>query len=124
MTRYISFHPVLLAVLVCCDPANGAGPPAPKSDFVPKPGEFPPAGVTGVFLVGELVSVDHVNRRGALRFVGNNMADRYNAPSHEFALLPYGTVRYHGAPAELRDVPIGTLLHGYFVLPPEGKTAP
>ena len=37
--------------------------------------------------------------------------------------MPYGTVRYHGAPAELRDVPIGTVLHGYFILPPADDTS-
>ena len=92
-------------------------------DFVPLAGKFPPAGV-GTYLAGELVSVDQVNRRGAIRLVGDNNDDRYHwAPSHRFALLPYGTVRYHGAPAELRDVPIGTVLHGYFVLPPEGDNS-
>jgi hypothetical protein len=29
-------------------------------------------------------------------------------------MLPYGSITYHGAPAELRDIPIGTHLHGYF----------
>jgi len=28
--------------------------------------------------------------------------------------LPYGSVAYHGAPADLRDVPLGTHLHGQF----------
>lgn len=88
--------------------------------YVPKPGEFPPPGV-GSYLAGELVAVDHVNRRGAIRLVGDNNEDRYHsAPSHRFAMLPYGMLRYHGAPAELRDIPIGTVLHGYFVLPPAG----
>lgn len=88
-------------------------------DFVPKVTEFPPAG-TGVHLSGELVAVDHVNRRGALRLDGDGVDDRYHwAPSHRFALLPYGTIRYHGAPAELRDIPLGTHLHGLFCLPPE-----
>ncbi len=96
---------------------------AAENDTVPAYGKFPQQGV-GVYLAGELVSVDHVNRRGAIRLVGDNNDDRYHsAPSHRFALLPYGTVRYHGAPAELRDVPIGTVLHGYFVLPPEGDTS-
>ena len=30
---------------------------------------------------------------------------------HPFAMLPYGIVRYHGAPADLRDIPLGTVLH-------------
>ena len=94
-----------------------------KKDYVPKLGEFPPANV-GTYLAGELVQVDHVNRRGALRLVGDGVDDRYHsAPSHRFALLPYGTITYHGAPAELRDIPIGTVLHGYFVLPPEGDAS-
>jgi hypothetical protein len=38
-----------------------------------------------------------------------------------FAMLPYGTVRYHGAPADLRDVPLGTMMHGRFYLPPDPK---
>jgi hypothetical protein len=92
---------------------------AVEEEYVPKSGEFPPPNV-GHYFAGELVSVDHVNRRGALRLVGDGVDDRYHgAPSHRFAMLPYGTLRYHGAPAELRDIPIGTLLHGYFVLPPK-----
>ncbi len=91
-----------------------------KKDYVPKPGEFPPPNC-GNYFAGELVGVDHVNRTGALRLVGDGVENRYHAaPSHRFAMLPYGTIRYHGAPAELRDIPIGTVLHGYFVLPPEG----
>lgn len=89
-------------------------------EFVPKPGTFPPP-KSGRYFAGELLAVDPVNRRGALRLDGDNVADKYHrAPSHKFALLPYGMVRYHGAPAELRDVPIGTHVHGYFYLPPEG----
>ena len=34
----------------------------------------------------------------------------------EAALLPYGSVYYHGAPASLRDIPIGTHLHGWFYM--------
>lgn len=95
-------------------------------DYVPKLGEFPPADATAHYFAGELVSIDHVNRRGALRLDGDGVDDKYHgADSHRFALLPYGTVRYHGAPAELRDIPIGTHLHGYFFLPPVGdKTIP
>jgi hypothetical protein len=92
------------------------------ADFVPTPGRFPPAGM-GVYLAGELVAIDPINRRGALRLDGDFMEDRYHsAPSHRFALLPYATVLYHGAPAELRDIPLGTHLHGWFVLPPAGDT--
>ena len=47
--------------------------------------------------------VDAFNRRGALRN-GDGASDprrRY------FAMLPYGMVKFHGAPAEVRDLPIG-----------------
>jgi hypothetical protein len=36
-------------------------------------------------------------------------------------MLPCGTISYHGAPAELRDIPLGTHVHGYFHLPPLGE---
>jgi hypothetical protein len=94
-----------------------------KNDYVPKLGEFPPPNA-GHYFAGELVAVDHVNRTGALRLVGDGVDDKYDKyPSHRFAMLPYGTLRYHGAPAELRDIPIGTMLHGYFLLPLEGDTS-
>jgi hypothetical protein len=81
--------------------------------------DFPAPG-TGTPLAGELVEVDAVNRRGALRLLCDGSEERYhNAPSHRFDLLPYGSVRYHGSPAELRDVPLGTILYGTFFKPPE-----
>jgi hypothetical protein len=58
---------------------------------------------------------------------GNPPGDRYHSgPLHYFAMLPFGMIWYNGAPAELRDIPIGTHIHGYFLLPPEGedKTIP
>ena len=109
------------ALLFICLVAGGlhAGEPAA---YVPKLGEFPPPDA-GTYYAGELVSVDHVNRRGAIRLDGDGSDGKYHsAPSHRFALLPYGTIRYHGAPAELRDIPIGTHVHGRFVLPPAGDT--
>jgi hypothetical protein len=38
-------------------------------------------------------------------------------------MLPYGIVRYHGAPADLRDIPLGTVLHIRAFLPPDPKTS-
>jgi hypothetical protein len=73
-----------------------------------------------VYLSGELVLVDPINRRGGLRIDGGANGRYSDGPLHYFALLPYGTVRYQGAPAELRDIPYGTHLHGYFHLPPAG----
>ena len=50
------------------------------------------------------------------------MHDNYwSGPAHYFALLPYATVRYNGSHAELRDVPLGTHVHGYFFVPPKGE---
>lgn len=70
---------------------------------------------------GELVFVDHANRRGSIRVQGAGTYFR-NAP-HPFAMLPYGVVRYHGAPAELRDIPLGTVLHVRAFLPPDPNSS-
>jgi hypothetical protein len=40
---------------------------------------------------------------------------------HPIAMLAYGMVRYHGAPADLRDIPLGTVLHVRAFLPPDPK---
>jgi hypothetical protein len=79
-------------------------------------GEFPPEG-SAHYIAGELISVDHVNRTGVLR------PDRTDAQRRgdwdlplAFEMLPYGSISYRGAPAELRDIPIGTHLHGQFYL--------
>jgi hypothetical protein len=84
--------------------------------FRPEPGKFPPVEKARSY-TGELTFVDHANRRGSLRIRGR--AAFYEQAATPFALLPYGMVRYHGAPADLRDVPLGTVLHGRFYLPPE-----
>lgn len=94
-----------------------------QSEFVPKPGVFAPADA-GHYYAGDLVSIDHVNRRGSIRFDGDGNEARYQMmPSHFFSLLPYATIRYHGATAELVHIPLGTHVHGSFVLPPEGDTS-
>ena len=93
---------------------------AEDGDYVPQQGEFPPQGV-GKYIAGELVYIDPVNRRGGIRLDGDENG-RYNSgPLHYFALLPYATVWQHGSRALIRDLPIGTHVHGYFVLPPEGE---
>jgi len=72
------------------------------------------------YISGELVYIDAVNRRGGIRLDGDQ--GRYNTgPPHWFALLPYASVWYNGGRAELRDLPLGTHLHGYFVAPPAGE---
>ncbi len=82
-------------------------------DHVPKLGVFPPAG-SGILWNGDLVVSDPMNRRGALR-------QSQHSPRHYFAVLPYGAVYYHNAPADIRDIPPGTHLHGRFLLPLEGE---
>lgn len=88
--------------------------------FRPQPGEFPPIEKAKA-LRGELVFVDHVNRRGSLRL---HVDGHYHEGKlHHFAMLPYGVIRYRGAPADLRDIPIGTVMYGRFYLPPDPKTS-
>lgn len=86
--------------------------------FRPQAGKFPPLEKAHSYR-GELVFVDHANRRGSIRVQGAGMFFR-NDP-HPFAMLPYGIVRYHGAPADLRDIPLGTVLHVRAFLPPDPK---
>jgi hypothetical protein len=86
--------------------------------FRPKAGEFPALEKAHSYR-GELVFVDHANRRGSVRVQGAGKFFR-NDP-HPFAMLPYGIVRYRNAPADLRDVPLGTVLHVHGFLPPDPK---
>ncbi len=88
--------------------------------FRPEAGKFPPLEKAHSYR-GELVFVDHANRRGSLRVTSPGIF-RFTAP-HPFALLPYALVRYHGAPADLRDIPLGTMLHVRAFLPPDPKTS-
>lgn len=84
--------------------------------FMLKPGEFPPVG-SAHYVSGELVALDHVNRTGVLRPDRTDAQRRgdWDLP-HAFTLLPFGSLSYHGAPAELKDIPLGTHLHGWFYL--------
>jgi hypothetical protein len=86
----------------------------------PRSGKVSPVGKAHSYR-GELVFVDHANRRGSIRVQGSGMFFR-NDP-HPFALLPYAIVRYHGAPADLRDIPLGTVMHVRAFLPPDPKTS-
>ena len=74
---------------------------AKEQPFRPKVGEFPSLEKAHSYK-GELTFVDHANRRGSLRIDGDGRF-RSTAPS-PFALLPYSLVRYHGSPADLRDI--------------------
>ena len=91
-------------------------------DHGPQPGKFPPPN-SGTYIAGELVLIDPVNRRGGLRLDGNDGERYHGGPLHYFAMLPYGMISFNGAPAELKDIPIGTHVHGYFHLPPVGEEA-
>jgi hypothetical protein len=93
---------------------------AEDEPFRPEAGKFPPLEKAHSYR-GELVFVDHATRRGSIRVQGSGMFFR-NDP-HPFAMLPYGIVRYHGAPADLRDIPLGTVLHVRAFLPPDPKTS-
>lgn len=105
-----------LALGLCA--ADGPAPKKPADAaghwYQLKPGEFPPEG-TSHLISGELIAVDHVNRTGMIRQDRDDTQRRadWDLP-RRFVLLPYGSVRYHGSPAELRDIPIGTHLHGEF----------
>ncbi len=91
---------------------------AKEEPFRPTPGQFPPLKEAHSYR-GELVFVDHANRRGSIRLQGKGIFFR-NDP-HPFAMLPYGIVRYRGATADLRDIPLGTVLHVRAYLPPEPR---
>ena len=112
MTRFYCIISYSFLVLGLCA-AHAADEP-----FRPEAGKFPPLEKAHAYR-GELIFVDHANRRGSIRVQGSGMFFR-NDP-HPFAMLPYGIVSYHGAPADLRDVPLGTVMHVHAFLPPDPK---
>jgi hypothetical protein len=79
-------------------------------------GKFPPAGSEHA-ISGELIRIDHLERRFHLRVDRNDSQDRgvWDLPVDAF-LLPYASIHYHGSPAALEDVPLGTHLHGLFYM--------
>lgn len=111
MTRFL----VLAAACLVLGSTFAADEP-----YRPQPGKFPAAEKARTYR-GVLVFVDHANRRGSLRVP--TTGEFFRNPPHPFALLPYGMVRYHGAPADLRDVPLGTVMHVRAFLPPDPKTS-
>lgn len=88
--------------------------------FRPEAGKFPPLDEARAYR-GVLAFVDHANRRGSLRV--ETPGEFFRNPPHPFAMLPYGMVRRLGAPADLRDIPLGTVLHVQAYLPPDPKTS-
>ncbi len=79
-------------------------------------GEFPPENSAHA-ISGELIQVDHLERRFQLRVDRNDsqQAGFMDLPL-DSVMLPYGAISYHGAPAALQDIPLGTHLHGAYYL--------
>ncbi|MEX2212825.1 MAG: hypothetical protein WD768_01770 [Phycisphaeraceae bacterium] len=80
-------------------------------------GEFPPEN-SAHYVSGELIKVDHLERTFTLRGDRNDERGNGDYPI-DAAMLPYGSIYYHGAPADLKDIPLGTHLHGWFYQRPE-----
>jgi hypothetical protein len=114
----VLYSSLLLATADGQEPRTKSEDLKTEQPFRPEAGKFPPLEKAHSYR-GELVFVDHANRRGSIRVQGSGTFFR-NDP-HPFALLPYGIVRYHGAPADLRDIPLGTVLHVRGFLPPDPK---
>lgn len=113
MTRLHLMIVYTFFVLSCCDGRA-------EEPYRPQSGKFA-AVDKALSYRGELVFQDHANRRGSVRVEATGTYFR-NAP-HPFALLPYGIVRHHGAPADLRDIPLGTVVHVKAFLPPDPTTS-
>jgi hypothetical protein len=118
-----TFFVLCSSLMVACAFAANEAPGTKNKEqaaevYRPEAGKFPELAKAHTYR-GELVFVDHVNRRGSLRVLGVGVFRR-NDP-HPFAMLPYGMIRYHGAPADLRDIPLGTILHVTAYLPPDPK---
>ncbi len=79
-------------------------------------GEFPPPN-SGHAISGELIFVDHLERQFYLRVDRDDSQQRavWDLPVAA-SMLPYGAIYYHGAPAALQDIPLGTHLRGVFYL--------
>src|SRR3954466_9038298 len=70
-------------------------------------GQFPPDGSAHA-ISGELIQLDHLERRFPIRVDRNDTQDAgfVDLPL-DAAMLPYGAIYYHGAPAALQDIPLG-----------------
>lgn len=126
----------LLATVLCVCATIASAEEAPKfrtdssADkslpwYVLEAGKFPPQDSAHA-ISGELIQADHLERRFRIRVDRDDsqQAGHMDLPL-EAGLLPYGTIYYHGAPAALQDIPIGTHLHGLFYLKdPSDKTPP
>lgn len=98
-------------------------PEDPPDWFQLVEGQFPPEGSAHA-VAGELMAVEHLDRRFQIRVDRNDSQDRavWDLPLST-TMLPYGSIWYQGAPAALQDIPLGTHLHGLFYLAdPDDKT--
>ncbi len=88
-------------------------------------GKFPPENSAHA-ISGELIQVDHLERRFQLRVDRNDSQQAgYMDLPLDSVMLPYGSIYYHGAPAALQDIPLGTHLHGaYYLKAPDDKSPP
>jgi hypothetical protein len=87
-------------------------------------GRFPPAGSAHA-VSGELIYTDHLERRFQLRVDRNDSQDRGQWDlAVDAGMLPYGAISFHGSPAALQDVPLGTHMHGQFYLRTPDDNAP
>jgi hypothetical protein len=82
-------------------------------------GELPPPN-SAHYVSGELIDVEHTERKLTLRVDRSDSQGRalMDYPLRA-AMLPYGSVYYNNQPANLKDIPIGTHLHGWFYQRPE-----
>ena len=92
-----------------------------KENYVAKFGELPPLS-TGVYIGDGLPFIGPVNRRSGIRIDENRTGERDDKGSlHCFAKHPFVTIWYNGRLAGIRNIPIGTHLHGYFDVLQEGE---
>jgi hypothetical protein len=114
-----------LCLALCTLPLHAETAPAFRTDasadkslkwYQLEEGRFPPEGSAHA-ISGELIMVDHLERRFYLRVDRKDNQDRgvFDLPL-DGAMLPYGAIYYHDAPAALQDIPLGTHLHGLFYL--------
>jgi hypothetical protein len=115
---------ITVLLLVAAPAASlAAAPPKYRTDqgedkslpwYRPEPGKFPPPGSAHA-IPGELIAVDHLERRFSIRADRNDsqQAGQMDLPL-DGVMLPYGSIYFHGAPAALQDIPLGTHLHGQF----------
>lgn len=126
---------LVILVVACLTPCSGWADDLPfrtddqgdtsKPWFQLVDGEFPPENSAHA-ISGELIRVDHLERQFYLRVDRDDSQQRgiWDLPV-DATMLPYGSIYYHGAPAALQDIPLGTHMRGLFYLKhPDDKSPP